>query len=79
LSIFLEAALLLSSNEFEASKIDFYDRKIYLGAMSHILKTVNIIIDERTTYKADEIIRVYGYERLYVFLLTVITQLYHEM
>ncbi|EIE82641.1 hypothetical protein RO3G_07346 [Rhizopus delemar RA 99-880] len=30
--------------------------------MSHTLKTVNMITDERIIYKADEVIRMYGYK-----------------
>lgn len=79
MSTFLKAVLSLLSNEFEASKIDFYGRKFCLETMSHTLKTVNMITDERIIYKADEVIRMYGYKGLYTLLLTIITQLYYEM
>ncbi|KAG1316615.1 hypothetical protein G6F62_013378 [Rhizopus arrhizus] len=66
---FLKAVATAISTELDSTKTDFCDHYVCLEAMSTQLKSLNVIVNDRTKYKADSLIRMYGFKRLEALLL----------
>ena len=70
---FLKAVATAISTELDSTKTDFCDHYVCLEAMSTQLKSLNVIVNDRTKYKADSLIRMYGFKRLETLLLETLS------
>ncbi|KAI7906348.1 uncharacterized protein BX663DRAFT_189985 [Cokeromyces recurvatus] len=61
---FLKAVARAVSKELNSTKTDFCDGEVCLESMSIQLKSLNMMVDNRNMYKADGVIRMYGFKRL---------------
>jgi hypothetical protein len=66
---FFRAVAATIATELENTKTDFCDGEVYLESMSKQLRILNMLNDDRNQYKADGLIKMYGYKNLEVALL----------
>lgn len=66
---FLKAVGRSVSNELAFTKCDFSEGEVNLQSMTKQLKSLGMNLDDRNTYKADGIIRLYGCKNLEILVL----------
>ncbi|KAI9487730.1 MAG: hypothetical protein EXX96DRAFT_593713 [Benjaminiella poitrasii] len=68
-NLFLYPVARAISTELDFTKTDFCDGEVCLESMSIQLKSLNMMVDDRNMYKADGVVRIYGFKRLKILVL----------